>query len=210
MRTKRKPKGGIAATNKPDNPAIVNPDATNNTAVATSRATKCSHFGHGTPANATANHTIEPNPPAAVTMHPATTNDAKVQSRGDMVMTIGGSDSIDYGNLTILSLLSPPPPVAAEARLLSLNLLDGKISTRNTTVSGEITRVVKHDTNTIGSVGTIMDTATNADGATATPLPPDSVTPQKLNNFSTNEKCPSEKNTHPVSTKLTATATCSH
>jgi hypothetical protein len=126
---------------------------------------------------------------------------------------------------------------------MSLNLLDGKISTSNTMVDGEITRVVEHAPNTTngvetimdtasnagsstanplppdqvlgyhwlkvdvmvdhvntsstmhaakttGSVETTMDTAINADGATANPLPPDFVTPQKLNDISTNEKCP--------------------
>jgi hypothetical protein len=56
----------------------------------------------------------------------------------------------------------------------------------------EIARVVKE---------TIMVTATNAQCATANPLPPDSVIPQKLNYISTNEKCPSDTNTLPLSTK---------
>ncbi len=68
-------------------------------------------------------------------------------------------------------------------------------------VDGEITR--EHAANTTGGVETFMDTATNTDGAIANPLPPDSVTPQKLNDISTNEKCPSDANTPPVSTKLT-------
>jgi hypothetical protein len=58
---------------------------------------------------------------------------------------------------------------------LSFNLLDGKISANNTTVDSEITRVVEHTANTTGSVETIMDTATNAGGTTANPLPPDQV-----------------------------------
>ncbi len=95
---------------------------------------------------------------------------------------------------------SPLPPAAAEAPLLSLNLLGGKISASNTTVDGEIARVVEHAANTTGGVETFMDTATNADG-TINPLSPDSVTPQKLHDISTNEKCPSETSTHPVSAK---------
>jgi hypothetical protein len=202
IRTKCKLKGDIAAATKPDNPVTVNPAAANNTAVATSHAAKRSRLGHCTPANATTHNTTEPNPPAAVAMHPATFNGANVPSGGEMATTIGNSDSIEYGNLTILSLPSPPPPAAAEAPLLSLNLLDRKISASNTTVDGEITRVVKHATNTTGSVETIMDTTTNTDGTTANnPLPPDSVTLQKLNDISTNEKCPSDTNTLPMSTK---------
>jgi hypothetical protein len=94
-----------------------------------------------------------------------------------------------------------PPPVAAEALLLSLNFLDSKISISNTTVDGEITMIVEHAANTTGSVETITDTTANANGATTNPPPPDSVTPHKLNDISTNEKCPSETNTYPVSTK---------
>jgi hypothetical protein len=186
-RTKRKPKGGIAAANKPDKPAIVNPAVANNTAVATGGTAKRSRLGHGTLANATANNTTEPNPPTAVAVHPATANNADVPSGGDMAMIIGGSDSINYGNSTILSLPLPPPSVAAEVLSLSLNLLDSKISTGNTTVNGEITRVVEHATITTGGVEKIIDTATNADGTTTNPLPPDSVTPQKLNDISTNQ-----------------------
>ncbi len=52
-RSKCKPKGGMAATTKPNNPATVNPAAANNTTVATSGASKHSRFEHGTPANAT-------------------------------------------------------------------------------------------------------------------------------------------------------------
>jgi hypothetical protein len=92
-----------------------------------------------------------------------------------MVMTVGSSDSIKHGNLAILSLPSSLPPVAAEAPLLSLNLLDGEISTSNKMVDGEITRLVKYTANTTGSVETIMDTTTNAGGTTANPLPPDQV-----------------------------------
>ena len=66
---------------------------------------------------------------------------------------------------------------------------------------GKITQVVEHTTNTSGDVETIMDTTANADGTIANPLPPDSVTPQKLNDISTNKKCPSDTNTLPVSTK---------
>ncbi len=116
-------------------------------------------------------------------------------------MTIGSSDSIKYGNSTILSLLSPLPPATAEVLLLSLNLLDSKISTRNTTANGDITRVIEQAANTTSGVETIMDTTTNADVTTANPLPPDSVTPQKLNDISNNGKCPSDTNTLLVSTK---------
>ncbi len=84
----------MAATTKPNNPATVNPAAANNTAVATGSTEKCSHLEQGTPANATANNTTEPNPPAAVTVHPATASGANVPSRGDMAMTFGGSDSV--------------------------------------------------------------------------------------------------------------------
>jgi hypothetical protein len=117
-----------------------------------------------------------------------------------MAMTVGSSDSTKYGNLTILSSPLLPPLAAAEALLLSLNFLDGKISASNTTVDGEITSVVEYRANTIGGVETIMDTATNH-GATANPLPPDFVTPQKQNHISANEKCPSDTNTLLVSTK---------
>jgi hypothetical protein len=73
-RTKRKTKGGMAAATKPNNPATVNPAAANNTAVATTGASKRSCLEHSTPANATANNATEPNPPAAVAVHPATAN----------------------------------------------------------------------------------------------------------------------------------------
>ncbi len=116
-------------------------------------------------------------------------------------MTVGGNDGIKYGNSTILSLPSPLLPVAIEATLLSLNLLDGKISTSNTTVDGEITMVVKHAANTTGGVETTMDTTINAGSAATNPLPPDSDTPQKLNNTNTTKICPSNTNTHSVSTK---------
>jgi hypothetical protein len=201
IRTKCKPKGGIAAATKPDNPATVNPAAANNTAVATSGAAKRSRLGHGTPANATVNYTTEPNSPAAVAVHPATAKDANVPSGVDMATTVSSSDSIKYGDLTILSLPLLPLPVAMEVQLLSLNLLDSKISASNTTVDGEIIRDVEHAANTTGGVETIMDTTTNADGAIANPLPPDFVTPQKLNDISTNEKCSSDTNTLPVNTK---------
>jgi hypothetical protein len=102
-----------------------------------------------------------------------------------MAMTIGGSDSVEYGNLTILSLLLPPPPVATEALLLSLNLLGDEISASNTMVYGEITRIVEHAANTTGGVETTMDTAINAGSAATNPLSPDSDTPQKLNYTST-------------------------
>jgi hypothetical protein len=189
-RAKRKPKGGMAATTKPDNPATVNPAAANDTAVAIGGAAKRSHLEHHTPANATANKTTEPNPPATVAVHPATANGAYVPSVGDMATTVGSSDSIKYGNLTILSSLLLPPPVAAEAPLLSLNLLDGKTSASNTTVDGEITRIAEHAANITGSVETTMDTAINAGGATTNPLSPDSDTPQKLNNTSTTKNLP--------------------
>ena len=101
----------IAAT-KPNNPATVNPAAANNTAVATGGASKHSRFEHGTPANATKNNTTEPNPPAAVAVHPATANGANVKSGGDMATTVGGSDSIEYGNSTLLSSPLLPQPVA--------------------------------------------------------------------------------------------------
>jgi hypothetical protein len=65
-----------------------------------------------------------------------------------MGTTVGGSDSIKYGNSTLLSLPSLLWPVAMEAPLLSLNLLYGKISTSNTMVDGEITRIIKHAANT--------------------------------------------------------------
>jgi hypothetical protein len=97
----------------------------------------------------------------------------------------------------------PPllPPATVEVPSLSLKLLDGEISTSNTTADGEITRVVKHAANTTGGVETIIDTATNGEIAIANPLPPDSVTLQKQHDISTNEKYPSDTNTLPVSTK---------
>jgi hypothetical protein len=165
----------MAAATKPNNPAIVNPAAANKTAIAPGSTAKRSHLEHGTLTNATAINTKEPNPPATVAMDSATANGADIPSGGDIATTVGGSDSVEYGNSTILSSPSPPPPVATEAPLLSPNLLDGKISTSNTTVDGEITRVVEHTTNTTGGVETIMDTATNAGGTTANPLPPDQV-----------------------------------
>jgi hypothetical protein len=181
----------MAAATKPDNPATVNPAAAYNTAVATAGTSKHSRMEHGTPANATANNTIEPNSPAAVAVHPATANSAYVPSEGGMATTVGGSDSVEYDSSTILSLLLPPQPVAMEAPLLSLNLLDSKISASNTTVNSEITRIVEHAANTTGQVNTTMDTAINAGGATTNPLSPDSDTPQKLNNTSTTKICPS-------------------
>jgi hypothetical protein len=106
-------------------------------------------FEHGTLANATTINATEPNPPAAVAVHPATTNGANVPSGGGMATTVGGSDSVEYDNSNLLSLLLPPQPVATEAPLLSLNLLDSNISASNTTVNGEITRIIKHATNTM-------------------------------------------------------------
>jgi hypothetical protein len=76
-----------------------------------------------------------------------------------------------------------------------------KVSGTNTTVNHVITSPEVNAARTTGGLETTMDTATNTDGATANPLPPDSVTPQKLNDISTNEKCPSDTNTHTVSTK---------
>jgi hypothetical protein len=78
-----------------------------------------------------------------------------------MAMTVGSSDSIEYDNSTLLSLLLPLQPVATEAPSLSLNLLDSKISASNKTVDGEITRIIKHATNTTVQVETTMDTAIN-------------------------------------------------
>ncbi len=246
--------GGMAAAAQPDKPATVNPAAANDTAVAPGGAAKHSHLEHVTPANATANNTKEPNPSAAFAEHPATTNRANVPSGGDMATTIGSSDSIKYGNSTTLSLPLPLLPVATEAPSLSLNLLDGIISTSNTMVDGEINRVVEHTPNTTGGVETMINTATNAGGTTANPLPPDQVlgyhwlkvdvmvdrvntsptmhaakttssvetmmdttinaggattiplppdsdTPQKLNNTRTTKICPSDTNTQTVSTK---------
>jgi hypothetical protein len=117
-----------------------------------------------------------------------------------MARTIGGSDSIEYDNFTLLSLLLPPWPVAKEAPLLSLNLLDSKISVSNTTVDGEITRIAKHAANTTGQVDTNVDTAINAGGSTSNPLSSDSDTPQKPNNTSTTKICPSNTKTQTVST----------
>jgi hypothetical protein len=108
------------------------------------------------PAKATTNNKKEPNLPAAVAVHPATANNAHVLSRGDMAPTIGSSVSIKYGNLAILSLPSPPLPMAVEVPSMSLNLLDGKTSTSNTTVGREITRVVEHAANTTSGVETFM------------------------------------------------------
>jgi hypothetical protein len=163
----------MEAATKPDNPATVNPAAANNTAVATSGASKHSHLEHSTPAKATANNTTEPNPPAAVAVHPATTYSANVSSGGDMATTVGGSDTIKNVYSTLLSLLLPWRPVSTEAPLLSLNLLDRKFSASNTSVDGEITRIVEHATNTTRQVETTMDIAINAGGTTTNPLPSD-------------------------------------
>jgi hypothetical protein len=191
----------MAAATKPNNPVTVNPAAANNTAVATPGASKRSRLEHSTPANATANNTTEPNLPATVAVHPDTAHGADVPSRGGMATTVGGSDSVQYDNSTLLSLLLPPQPVATEAPTLSLNLLDSKISTSNTIVDVEITSIVKHAANTTGQVHTTMDTAINAGGATTNLLPPDSDTLQKLNNTSTTKICPSNTKTQTVSTK---------
>jgi hypothetical protein len=102
-----------------------------------------------------------------------------------MATTVGGSDSIKYDNSTFLSLLLPLRPVAMEAPLLSLNLLDSKFSASNTMVDSDITRIVNHVANATVRVETIMDTTINACGATTNTLPPDSDTLQKLNNTST-------------------------
>jgi hypothetical protein len=200
-RTKRKTKGGMAAATKPNNPATVNPAAANNTAVATAGTSKRSRMEHCTPANAAANNATEPNPPAAVAVHPATINGADVPSGGGMGTTVGGSDSVQYDNSTLLSLLLPPRPVATEAPSLSLSLLDIKISTSNTTVDCEFARIVEHATNTTNQVDATMDTAIKAGRATTNPLPPDSDTPQKLNNTSTTKIYPSNTKTQTVSTK---------
>jgi hypothetical protein len=156
---------------------------------------------HGTPAHVTANNATEPNPPATDAVHPATANGVDVPSGGGMATTVGGSDSVKYDDSTLLSLLLPPQPVATKAPSLSLNLLDSKISAGNTTVNGEITRIVEHAINTTGQMDTTIDTAISAGGATTNPLPPDSDTPQKLNNTSTTKICPSNTKTQTVSTK---------
>jgi hypothetical protein len=156
---------------------------------------------HGTPANATANNATEPNPPTVVYVHTATANGANVPSGGGMATTVGSSDTVKYDKSTLLSLLLPLQPVAMEAMLLSLNLLDSKISASNTTVNGEITRIVEHAADTTGQVETTMDTTINAGGTTTNPLPPDSDTPQKLNNTSTTKICPSNTKTQTGSTK---------
>jgi hypothetical protein len=101
IKAKRKPNGGIAAAYKLDNPAMVDPAAANNTAVATGRAAKHRHLGHSAPANATANNTTELDPPAAVAVHPANANDPDILSGGEMATTVGGGGSVDYGNLFI-------------------------------------------------------------------------------------------------------------
>jgi hypothetical protein len=191
-RTKCKTKGGLAAATKPNNPATVNPAAANNSVVATAGASKCSHME---PAHVTTNNSTEPNPPATVAVHPATANGVDVPSRGGMATTVGGSDSIKYDDSTLLSLLLPPQPVATKAPPLSLNLLDSKISTSNTTVNGEITRIVKHAAKITSQMDTTMVTAISAGGTTTNPLPPDSDTPQKRNNTPSNTK------TQTVSTK---------
>jgi hypothetical protein len=85
--------------------------------------------------------------------------------------------------------------VATEALALSLNLLNSKISASNTMVDSKITRIIEHAANTTGRVETTMDTAINVGGATTNPLPPDSDTPQKLNNTSTTKICPSNTKT---------------
>jgi hypothetical protein len=151
---------------------------------------KRSRFEHGTSANATNHNTTEPNPPAAFVMHPATANGADVLPGGDMAMTIGSSDSVEYGKSTLLSLPLPPRPGATEALLLSLNLLDSKVNSSNTTIDNEITRIVNHAANTTGRTETTMDTAINAGGATTNPLSPDFDTLQKLNIISTTKICP--------------------
>jgi hypothetical protein len=197
-------KGSVVAATKPNNPATVNPAAVSNTAVATAGTSKRSHLEHSTPANATANNTTEPSLPAAVPLHPATANGANVPSGGGMAKTVGGSDSVEYDNSTLLSLLFPPQPVATESPLLSLSLLDRKFSASNTTVNGEITRIIKHAANTTSRVETTIDTVINAGGATTNPLPPDSYTLQKLNNTSTTKIFPSNTNTQTVSTKQTS------
>ncbi len=54
---------------------------------------------HGTPNNATANNTTEPNLPATVAVHPATANGADVLSGRDMATTVGSSASNEFYNL---------------------------------------------------------------------------------------------------------------
>jgi hypothetical protein len=153
------------------------------------------------PPNATTNITTEPNLPAAVAAHPATANGADDPSGGDMVTTVGRSDSVEYDNFTLLSLLLVPQPVAMEAPSLSLNLLDGKSNTSNTMIVDEITRIVNHAANTTDQVKTTMDTTINT-GATTNPLLPESDTLQKVNIIiSTTKICPSNTNTQTVSTK---------
>jgi hypothetical protein len=88
-----------------------------------------------------------------------------------MATTIGGSDSVEYANSTLLSLPSLLRPRATEAPLFSLNLLDGKINASNTMVDDEFTRIVDHTANTTGRVETTMDTTINAGVATTNPLP---------------------------------------
>jgi hypothetical protein len=191
----------MAAATKPNNPATVNPAAANDTVVATGGTSKRRHLEHGTLAHATANNTTEMNSLTAVAMHPATANGANVPSGGGMATTIGGNNSIKYDNSTLLFLLLLPRPIAMEAPLLSLNFQDSEIIANNTTVDGEITRIVEHAAITTGQVDTIMDTAINAGGTTTNPLPSDSDSLQKLNFTSTTKICPSNTYTQTVSTK---------
>jgi hypothetical protein len=134
-------------------------------------------------------------------VHPATANGADVPSGGGTATTIGGSDSVENDNSTLSSSLLLLWLVAMEAPLLSLNLLDSKFCASNTTIDGEITRIVDHAANTTSQVETTMDTAINSGGTTTNPLPPDSDTPQKLNNNSTTKFCPSKTKTQTISTK---------
>jgi hypothetical protein len=128
-------------------------------------------------------------------------NGADALPRGDMATTIGSSDSVKYGNSTLLSLPLPSRPGAMEAPSLSLNLLDGKIDASNTMIDDEITRIVDHAANTTGQVETTMDTAINTGGTATNPVPLDSDTLQKLNITSATKICPSNTNTQTVSMK---------
>ncbi len=170
---------------------------------------------------------MESDPPATVAVHPATANNADVPSGGEMATTVGGgvSNTNKTGNREITSptmhvanttggvettmdtatnaggtSAHTQPPDSLQIDFNTLKKLN-RGSGANKTVQHVITSPAMYASETTSGMETNMETTTNAGGATISPLPPDSVTPQKQNDISTNKMCSSDTNRHTVSIK---------
>jgi hypothetical protein len=97
------------------------------------------------------------------TQHPTNTT-SSVEKTMNTATTAGGASA------------HTPPPDSLQNPFHTPIKLNG-VGGANTTVDRVITSPAMHATKTIRGVKTTMDTATNADGTTANPLPPDFVTP---------------------------------